>query len=90
MELSAVAPRLAGRALIVHDRSDREVPFMSAQALHRAWPGSELVATEGLGHRKLLSDPAVVERAVRFAVGWERTEAAAPGPTPPELRVVAG
>jgi hypothetical protein len=64
---------------------------MSAQALHRAWPGSELVATEGLGHRKLLSDPAVVERAVRFAVGWEREERAAPpSPTPPELRVVAG
>jgi len=88
MELAAVTPRLAGRALIVHDRSDREVPFMSAQALHRAWPGSELVATEGLGHRKLLSDPAVVERAVRFAVGWER-EVAAPAPIPPELRVVA-
>jgi len=90
MELSAVAPRLAGRALIVHDRGDREVPFLSAQAIHRAWPGSELLATDGLGHRKLLADPAVLERAVRFAVGWERADAEAPLPTPPELRVVAG
>jgi pimeloyl-ACP methyl ester carboxylesterase len=90
MELGAVAPRLAGRALIVHDRGDREVPFMSAQGIHRAWPESELIATEGLGHRKLLSDPAVVERAVRFAVGWERPEAEAPHPTQPELRVVTG
>jgi pimeloyl-ACP methyl ester carboxylesterase len=88
MELTAVAPRLAGRALIIHDRGDREVPFLSAQALHRAWSGSELLATQGLGHRKLLSDPAVVERAVRFAVGWERSETERPAP--PELRVVAG
>jgi len=80
MELAAVAPRLAGRALIIHDRADREVPFMSAQALHRAWPGAELMATEGLGHRRLLSDPGVLERAVRFAVAWDE-----PGTEQPEV-----
>ena len=91
VELTGVAPRLGTRALIVHDRSDREVPFLSAQALHRAWGGSELMATEGLGHRRLLADPAVVERAVRFAVGWEKEEVEAPRPTPErELRVVNG
>jgi pimeloyl-ACP methyl ester carboxylesterase len=74
MDLSAVAPRLSGRALIIHDREDREVPFLSAQAIHRAWPGAELVATQGLGHRRLLADPAVIDRAVGFAVGWERPE----------------
>ena len=90
VELTGVAPRLGTRALIVHDRSDREVPFLSAQALHRAWGGSELMATERLGHRRLLADPAVVERAVRFAVGWEKEEVEAPRPTPRELRVVNG
>ena len=49
------------------------------------------MATEGLGHRRLLADPAVVERAVRFAVGWERTDVERPRPTPPrELQAVAG
>ncbi|HZJ52845.1 MAG TPA: alpha/beta hydrolase [Myxococcaceae bacterium] len=91
VELNAVAPRLGTPALIVHDRSDREVPFLSAQLLHRAWPGSELLATEGLGHRRLLAAPAVVERAVRFAVGWERAEVETPRPPlARELRVVAG
>ena len=91
VELTGVAPRLGTRALIVHDRSDREVPFLSAQSLHRAWQGSELMATEGLGHRRLLADPAVVDRAVRFAVGWERTDVERPRQTPPrEHRVVAG
>ena len=88
VELTGVAPRLETRALIIHDRSDREVPFLSAQALHRAWAGSELMATEGLGHRRLLADPAVVEKAVRFAVGWERNDVELPAPR--ELRVVAG
>jgi len=89
VELNSIAPRLGTKALIVHDRNDREVPFLSAQALHRAWVGSELLATEGLGHRKLLVDPAVVERAVKFTVGWEKVEEPRPSPMP-ELRVVNG
>ena len=64
------------------------MPFLSAQALHRAWAGSELMATEGLGHRRLLADPAVVEKAVKFAVGWEKDEVEVPALR--ELRVVAG
>lgn len=91
VDLTAVAPRLGAQALIVHDRSDREVPFISAQALYRAWSGSELLATEGLGHRRVLADPAVVERAVKFAVGWDRKDVEAPPPPAArELRVVAG
>ena len=89
-ELGGVAPRLTGRALIIHDRDDREVPFLSAQALHRAWPGAELVATDGLGHRRLLADPAVIERAVKFAVKWNGAEEITPPPARRELRVVAG
>jgi pimeloyl-ACP methyl ester carboxylesterase len=89
MELTAVAPRLAGRALVVHDRADREVPFLSAQALHRAWPGAELLATEGLGHRRILSDPAVIERAVRFAVTWDRPTMEKAGSSERGLQLVA-
>jgi pimeloyl-ACP methyl ester carboxylesterase len=89
VDLGTLAPRLAAKALIVHDRIDREVPFLSALTLNRAWTGSELMATESLGHRKLLADSAVVERAVKFAVGWEKVEAPSPVPER-ELRVVNG
>ena len=34
--------------------------------------GAPLVTTQGLGHRKILRDPAVVEKVVDFVVG-ERT-----------------
>jgi len=50
--------------LLVHDRGDREVPFDRGEAIARAWPSAELVATEGLGHRRILADPTVVARVV--------------------------
>ncbi|MGE5182918.1 MAG: alpha/beta hydrolase [Acidobacteriota bacterium] len=55
-----------GSLLIVHDRADREVPFEHGARLAAAWPTSELIATEGLGHRRILRDPQVLARAVEF------------------------
>jgi pimeloyl-ACP methyl ester carboxylesterase len=51
-------------AVIIHDRGDREVHFADAEALAEAWPGAELVATEGLGHYRIMRDTSVVERVV--------------------------
>jgi pimeloyl-ACP methyl ester carboxylesterase len=51
-------------ALIVHDRDDREVPFHDAERLAARWPGSALLETSGLGHRRILKDDAVIARAV--------------------------
>ncbi|MGH9348862.1 MAG: alpha/beta fold hydrolase, partial [Vicinamibacterales bacterium] len=53
-------------ALIVHDRGDREVPFHDAERLSDRWPGATLVATDGLGHRRILKDEEVIRRAVSF------------------------
>jgi proline iminopeptidase len=45
------APRLAGiPGVIVHGRYDLICPFENAWALHRAWPGSELVVVPDAGH----------------------------------------
>ena len=52
--------------LIIHDLQDREVPHDDGKRLATAWPGSRLMATSGLGHNRILSDPAVVDAAVRF------------------------
>ena len=66
IELEAVAPRLVVPGLIVHSRDDRMVPFLAAVRLQRAWPGAKLLAVEGLGHRRILSDLAVMERLSDF------------------------
>lgn len=52
--------------LLVHDRSDAEIPFAHAELLQRASNGAELLATDGLGHRRILRDPSVIRQAVQF------------------------
>jgi hypothetical protein len=79
-------PRLAQDmplpALVIHDREDAEVPWTDGAAVAAAWPDAELVTTRGLGHRRILRDPAVVARvteflAVRLAESFDRVGASA-------------
>ncbi|MCW8955955.1 MAG: alpha/beta hydrolase [Gammaproteobacteria bacterium] len=60
------ARTLSVPALIIHDRNDKEVPWQQGERLARAWPGSRLALTEGLGHRRILRNQAVVKMAVDF------------------------
>jgi len=52
-------------ALVVHDAGDRVVDRSQADVLTAAL-GAELVETAGLGHGRILRDPAVLGRAVAF------------------------
>jgi pimeloyl-ACP methyl ester carboxylesterase len=52
--------------LVIHDRHDAEVPLRDGAAVAAAWPGARLLETEGLGHNRILRDPAVVAEAVAF------------------------
>jgi len=56
--------------LVITDRGDRQTPYADVVDF-AATIDAPLVTTEGLGHRKILRDPAVVERVVGF-VGGER------------------
>jgi pimeloyl-ACP methyl ester carboxylesterase len=53
-------------ALLIHDDQDDDVPLREGEALARAWPRSEFMRTSGLGHRRILRDPAVIERTATF------------------------
>lgn len=61
-----LAPALRVPLLAIHDTDDREVPIAASLALTRAWPGASLHQTSGLGHQRILSDPDVIARSVRF------------------------
>jgi pimeloyl-ACP methyl ester carboxylesterase len=65
LELSAMAPLRGTPLLVIHDREDREVAFAEGQEFASALR-AELVATRGLGHRRILRDPDVVRKAVAF------------------------
>ena len=54
------------RMLFVHDEDDGEVDFRHLATLHAAWPGSEAMATQGLGHHRVLREAAVIARGADF------------------------
>lgn len=60
--------------LVVHDQKDRITSFSGSSELVQHWPGARLMATEGLGHGRILSEPAVIEAIVRFVQGTADTE----------------
>ncbi|HEY3873203.1 MAG TPA: alpha/beta hydrolase [Actinocrinis sp.] len=69
-----VVRRAAGRddlppLLVVHDEDDADVPFSQGAAVAGTWSGAELLATQGLGHRRVLRDERVVGAVTDFAAG---------------------
>lgn len=60
------APEMTTPLLAFSDRADREAPLETVEHLVASWPGAELHVTEGLGHRRILWEPDVVEEAVAF------------------------
>jgi pimeloyl-ACP methyl ester carboxylesterase len=73
MELGAsprgYSPHLApfpGPTLLIHDQEDEEVPFSEAEILANHLPNVRLVATQGLGHRKILWRPETWEAVVGY------------------------
>jgi pimeloyl-ACP methyl ester carboxylesterase len=66
---SGYSPHLApfpGPTLLIHDKDDVEVPFSDAEILANCLPLSQLVSTEGLGHRKILGRPETWEAVLGY------------------------
>ena len=57
---------LTQRALFIHSTDDRTVPIEDSIESAAAWPGARHCRVEGLGHRRILSDPGVVVEVVAF------------------------
>ncbi len=67
LKLETLVGERDGGLLVIHDRADREVSFEHGERLAAAWPRAQLVATDGLGHRRILRDDAVISQTVEFA-----------------------
>ncbi len=66
LHLPALARVITARGLVVHDADDIDVPPSEGEAIAAAWASAELMRTQGLAHRGILRDPAVIQRVVRF------------------------
>jgi len=65
-EPAAVGPRIHLPTLVVHDRQDSINRFADGVAYSEAIGGARLVATEGLGHQKILKDTGVLQHVASF------------------------
>jgi hypothetical protein len=52
--------------LVIHDRGDRDAPYLASKSLVADWHGAYLVTTSQLGHRRILDDIDVIDNATRF------------------------
>lgn len=64
-------PRMAREVVtppleVIHDRDDHEISWSDGASIAASWPEATLVSTRGLGHRRILRDPFVVEEVVAF------------------------
>ena len=66
MDVTQIVPGLSTRALIVHDRGDKEIPLDEGLAVAAAWPGATMLVTERFGHRRIMVAGEVVQAVVEF------------------------
>jgi pimeloyl-ACP methyl ester carboxylesterase len=71
LQLERKLPTLGQPALIVHDLDDADVPWGEGERYAQHWSGARLYTTEGLGHRRVLDAPEVIEAALAFVRGEE-------------------
>ncbi len=77
MRAETLARSMSTPLLVIHDENDKEVPVRVGRRIANAWPGAELVITEGLGHQRILRAEPVVNRAVGFIDAERRWKVAA-------------
>jgi pimeloyl-ACP methyl ester carboxylesterase len=66
IDYAAMAPSLRASAMVIHSKDDQVVPFANGKKIAAAWPNAQFIACEGLGHRRILTDPDVISAAVMF------------------------
>jgi len=52
--------------LVLHDENDTDVPVSAARHIYKHLPNGQLIITQGLGHRKILGDKAVIKKITDF------------------------
>lgn len=55
--------------LVIHDQRDKEVPIDEGRRHARQWSRGHMLETEGLGHRRILNDDAVINSVTNFVSG---------------------
>ena len=68
-EFRNLVETLAQPLLVLHSLDDHDVPVEAGRFVAEHWSGAVFCAFDGLGHRRILRDPGVVEAAMTFLKG---------------------
>lgn len=66
LSFTKFASRIDTQGLIIHDKDDKEIPYSQALELKPNWKNSQLMLTEGLGHRRILNDAEIISNVANF------------------------
>ena len=66
LNIAKLAATLTIPILVVHDKDDNAVDYMSAKAITEAYKGARLITTEGLGHRRILKNQKIISEVTDF------------------------
>lgn len=64
--INKLLPAVGAKALVVHDREDRDVAFEAAEEISNNVDGAELLPFQGFGHRNILFAPPVMRAIVSY------------------------
>jgi pimeloyl-ACP methyl ester carboxylesterase len=65
-DIEADLPTMTAEALYCHSLDDEQCAVEDTEAMAALWPGARLALTDGLGHRLIAQDAAMVERIATF------------------------
>jgi len=66
-----LAKTISTKMLIVHDKDDRTIPYMDSKILSEKTDDVDLHTTEGLGHKLILRDKAVVDFITGYIINGQ-------------------
>lgn len=74
MDISSLSASISAQevqipVLLVHDKKDLDSPVEASQRINHILKDSKLILTQGLGHRKILGDPDVIQQLLDFFKG---------------------
>lgn len=69
LDVSVMARNLRQPALLIHSIEDQVTSVETTRQIAANWTGSRMIEVKGLGHRRILRDPAVIEAVVDFVAG---------------------
>lgn len=64
--ITKLLPAIGAKALVVHDRDDRDVTFEAAEEIANNVAAAELLPFQGFGHRNILFAPPVMRAIVSY------------------------